>query len=1285
MRRREHFDGAGAPFEGDRTVWLRSIPQGARLSSAVLTLTPVAPAGSPMFEEIISFSGEVGTWGATLSRGDMPGLRWTELDFHQRRTLTRIRGGNLTGAELQVDFGGVYVRLNNRGAPLSPNDAVADVFTLAADGAVPGLTASKFKLTHTTNPLAVGLVTLRSTPSNLVARAGSQPAFWSRPGELVRAESTPDVAAALQAALATAVVEDGFYRLPLVVHSDTLCRLELELAMEFTVATPALPGGLTEATLTYDYAGVPRTGGVALRLSVPAGARLVPAGTRARATGAFQDSRIGHGPTGAVTPAGALPLTAAESLACPVVLADDLAVTAVDLLLAATTPTATLLLDVVADTDGKPWNEPLLPHPVAVRLERGTDGGPRWVNALLPVAYIFRAGQRYWLTLQIERGEAAWSVLAAAAPSDAAVIQRSVDGGLSWRQASAGGVERADGLFRLRIVPAHFTMPVEVEVGEGASARRVGLERLAPLGRVEIDLAAEEILDGVNAVLAAAPGAEGCPTGEHVRNGDFAHWRRTAELPTGSRLLDGVGFPVRRVAVAADGCRAFVAGGAPAEGTGGLEAAAVVGGTVLARMAAIDVFADHVAVSTVAMDTGHSLDGLAADPDGRYGYLLLDGVTLVTLDAGTGLTTTATLAHSGLTAVAPAVEGTTLYLAGTHRVMVVGGDDTTVHSVVAVPASDVRAGDTQLGGAGQLWGAEAILTQPPVDLAVSPDGSTLWVLTRGDGDSALVAIDTGRLTVQGPGIPLAPAATRCALSANGRAAAVVHSGSASLSVVDLASAAVRSLDLRLSDGDKSTASGVAVSGDGRHAFVTLEATGAVAVVDLAQSRVVDRVTVGHGPVDCVITPDGERIYVADSTESTESTERLTVLTAGALLPEDWVVTAGTVRPWCLPPGGRVAVIGARPAVGDDLPPAATAALAQVMPVSGGCRYELTFVALASVSGASAELHWRGPGCSVERTDEVPILAGPTGKGSGPMTHLPRKPAVRPRPELQPHRAVLAAPAGAEQVELRFRAQAGVVAVVDQVSLRATENVLTNGNLALDGDVFAGWEVSPPAPAGFAATAASDHVLLVNGAGVAVTVAQRASVQAGRRYRLLIDATTPSADGVAPSVEVLWSAAGSSTGPVLSVPLTSSAATPQLRIGQAPAGADTAQVRVVLPPGSVLRLGRVTLDAVAITEVPVTFIAASPGELTVTDWQITYDVDETPRVPPLPAGGLCRPGRSQPVPGEGPVDACYCGTCQGEHQLLDPEPTATASGLAATRFTCANCGSDVVLPGKPGLR
>src|SRR5262249_19162669 len=265
------------------------------------------------------FAGDTGTLGATQSRNDATLLHWSEIDFHQRRTVTRFAGSGLFQAEVQVDLGGLYVQLNDVGAPKAPSDSSA--LTLGADGAVPGLAAPKFKLTHNA-PVSVSQVTLRSAPSNVVIRSGTEPAFFSRAGELVLPVSTPDLSTALQAALAKADVEGGFYQLPITIHSDTLCRLDIELTAEFTVAAPALPGGLTETTLTYDFSGAPPT--PAMTLAVPAGSHVVPTAARARALGAFQASRVGYGPIGPLTPAAALTLTANQSLAVPITVPADL-------------------------------------------------------------------------------------------------------------------------------------------------------------------------------------------------------------------------------------------------------------------------------------------------------------------------------------------------------------------------------------------------------------------------------------------------------------------------------------------------------------------------------------------------------------------------------------------------------------------------------------------------------------------------------------------------------------------------------------------------------------------------------------------------------------------------------------------------------------------------------------------------------------------------------------------------------------------------------------------------
>jgi len=342
-------------------------------------------------------------------------------------------------------------------------------------------------------------------------------------------------------------------------------------------------------------------------------------------------------------------------------------------------------------------------------------------------------------------------------------------------------------------------------------------------------------------------------------------------------------------------------------------------------------------------------------------------------------------------------------------------------------------------------------------------------------------------------------------------------------------------------------------------------------------------------------------------------------------------------------------------------------------VASGLRYELNVQALASEEGATAELHWYTGACVEGRTDSVPIVVPRPVFGTT---------AATPQLGLLPHRIATTAPVGANQVEVRFHTPPGVAAVVDRVSLRVDPNVLPNANLSLAADVLEGWQLAPPSPSGFdVTTAAGRGLILHNGAGLTVTVSQSAEVHERENYRLTVEGSAVPGQAVAvPSVVVQWTRDGQPVGQSVAVPMTADAGSPVVRELSTPAGAGGVDVRLVLPPNTALRITRVALDHIATTRLPVTFIAEAPGELTLTDWRVDYDMPEAPPVPPIPASGLCRPGRPEAVPGERPDECCYCPTCQGEHQMVDPQPTVTSGDVQGTRFTCANCGAAVTLPG-----
>src|SRR5664279_3946784 len=152
MKLTDKYDGSNDAFEGDKVLTWSSLPAGAKVSKATLTLTPVSASGGVLFQEEIDFNGLQGDWGATkaTSGGANP---YVEIDFHKRRTLVSVDQTGLgsalpkLGASLQIDMGGVYVEINAQGAIKTPTDPSA--FSLPADGTLPSLTVSKFRLIPT--------------------------------------------------------------------------------------------------------------------------------------------------------------------------------------------------------------------------------------------------------------------------------------------------------------------------------------------------------------------------------------------------------------------------------------------------------------------------------------------------------------------------------------------------------------------------------------------------------------------------------------------------------------------------------------------------------------------------------------------------------------------------------------------------------------------------------------------------------------------------------------------------------------------------------------------------------------------------------------------------------------------------------------------------------------------------------------------------------------------------------------------------------------------------------
>ncbi len=1264
----ERFDGSSTPFEGDTTLLLKSLPEGAQVSKAALMLTPRSRSATAPFEEIIQFTGGTQQWGATQTSGSNNSQFWVEVDFHTRRTLTRIEGSYGAQCSLQMDLGGVYIEINDKGAVKVPDEG--DLFFVPANGLVPGLSANKFKLTQAGSAPLVTRLTVRSAPTNLTARLGGDPPFFARPGELSRPENSPDFTQTLQAFLDGNEADGGFYQVPLVLHSDSIARLDVELQVEYTLEQAVLPAGLQETTLDYDQSGQPKAGSASIEVYLPAGARLIPGQTRVRVRGAFQESRIVFGPSGAVTPAGSLAVTPAVSQAAPILLDADLPVTSFDLLLASTTRTATLNINIMEDVDGKVWNQALLSRPVVITLDRDVAQSATWITASLPAEFQFHAGVRYWLVVQCLSGEAAWS--ASTAGQGSAGMQYSDDGGLSWRSSSVSGVTGLlDGLLRLRNVPARFTMPIELQVGEGDAAQRVDLSRYEPLGRVDFTLDTAEVAAAFNQVVAAAEAAA-CPRGNHLENNEFIDWRRTGDEPGAPFHLNMSGG-ARLVAVSADGCRAFAASG---DGEGGS-----------LNIAFIDVFGDEIS-GRLNLSEGEPT-AMACTADGSRVYLAsFSRIFIVDANERVSLGVFP-LSDGGIQAMAVSPDGQRLYVAVYTYIGGVNGGKIYTLSTQAmlnqIANSSLPASSAVLGTVVDLGGS-----REPVAMTISPDGGSLYiVVNRNDqnGSGEIYQMDANAQVLIGSPQQVDDNPQRACLTSDGTRLAVAHSGPDQLTILNLLNQDIERIPL----APGSAPYAVALSPEAKMAFVALNEIAALAVVNLETGRMTGQIAVGSMPNDIAITPDGQRVYVADF--MSEPQESMSVLPVGLLLPEEWTLTAGRVTPCCFPaPFERAAIVG-------DLDldqPSMSAGLSQVVAASGGCRYEFSFSGFATDSDAFGEVLWISPECGLLQTDRVPIqfVKQPKLSGASFETGASNKrnnlkflrkfweAAARRLPEKLQHNAVLTAPTGATQAEVRFTTPPGIAAAIDRITLQATGETIANSDLRqVQGEQLSGWQVLPENPRGVSLVADDETVQIHNSGTQTVTLQQTASFEPSTNFLLEFGGFALAKSGArgSPSVELKWlNASGQPAGAPGRLEIPAGSSDRHSLAGASPAQTAQAQVQINVPAGAALAIRRVSLQPAQVVRIPVTFVAQAPGELTITDWHVAYEIVE-PQPPPIPPSGLCTPTRPAGIPGEA-GECCYCPCCEGEHELLDAEEAHTPSGKPAHKGRCSNCGCQVVQPG-----
>ena len=1276
MRLTDRFDGSAAPFEGDRTLEIRSLPANAKVSKATVTLTPAVARGGVSFEETIVPGGNARvSWGATR----LSGTGFVEVDFHRRRTLRAVQGNDAVGANLQVEMGGIYLQLNQAGAIKSASDPE---FSVQNDRQLPGLTVSKFKLTRQASlgppPGAVDLtsISVTSVPLNVTARLGNSPPFFTRVGEMSQEQVSVDFASVLQAFLAEAPVENGFYVVPLVLHSDLIARISVALAIEYVVESPVLQPGVGDPTLPFDYSGLAKTSQT-LTIEVPADSRIASRGIQGRVAGAFGDTRILHPvplPLVPVNESGrTVPISSGSTLAQPVKLAVPQVVTAIDLLLAVRRRGA-LQLDLHGDADGKPGSASLLPSPVRFEPAAQENVVASWLSVLLPAEFKFNQGERYWLVLQSLEGEAEWRV----EPEPNALVskpppgmQRTQDNALSWRDAvppEAG--QPIGGIFRLRGRTTTFRMPIEIRVGPsalngGRQPQPVSLDRFAPSGRVDFTLDFEELSKAANVYLDSASSAS-LATGEHLANGDFRQWLAVGNRPNEPVQIDSDTFIPVALSVASNGARAYLAvAGIDQDHNGGTTTRK--GG----QLTIVDLACKRPLAEEAVILGPSPPQTLVLSPDGSRAYVGA-GDQLLLVDLTTGALLGDPFPIEGIFALAISPDGGALYATSFAK------DRSAIQVIDTAALEDSPIGD-------QRDDKKTATGNLPLDfhsgafVAVSPNGEQLYV--AGVGQEEFRIFDTDSLRLNGGPVSIEGIVGPIAVTPDGKHA--LMPSATAIVIINLDRREVTSVHLG------PTPVSVAVGSDSVSAYVAM-ANRTVRIIDLQRSTVKPEpipLRSGADPVALALTAQGDRLVVANGRNAANVNDRstLTLIELGMAWPQEWNVLTGEVSRLCFPDLPLpVLVLGSINRRDDDdaMPASAATAISQVVPVVESGRYEISFRALATTTDAFAEVIWRGQNCEAFPTERVPIQTL-INRASAFTAGLRNE-----RPLLAAHQKQLIAPEGARQAEIRFIAAEGAIAAITQASFVGTSEQVANADFSvLEENRLSAWTLSPVAPAGVTLLATTDGARVQNAGAGGVELAQTVAAKASQFFTLEFEGRVVRSSAEATSrVELRWVRDGTPVGEPTQLDISADGLAISSAQGRSPADVTQAEIRLAVPGGFALELRRISLRFVEAIPVTLSFMAEAPGELAITDLRVAFERIQ-PQPPPIPDDGLCH---ATPMPGGAGGEACdeprddesssdqasYCPCCQSGDPLVNISHMQTDAGRPVVVGQCRSCGAEV---------
>jgi DNA-binding beta-propeller fold protein YncE len=1256
MKLSDQYDGSAYPLEGDRTIIWRSLPVGAQLASSIITVTPVADPSGVLFEEVISFVGNLGSLGATKDGGG--GSAFVEVDFHKRRTLAAVTGvtgtGSLpVGATLQVDLGGLYVEINDNGAIKSPGDIP---FMMKSDGLLPGLTVSKFKLTQANAD--VGSVTIRSVPTNLSVRFGDLRPFWSVTGELSTSADSPDFSSVLQKFLTKAQVENGFYLVPFVVHTDTVARLQININVEFVNQVSLLPPDLPEAVLPFDYATIPNGAPNLLSINLPAGARILAGQTMVRVLGAFSNTRIVSGiglPPGAPSLGFTVALSPDESQAQSLAPDQSFQAVSADLLLAALSSTQ-LSLDLRPDFNGKPDSVSLLPEPVSFAISPNAYQEPVWVNVPFAQPFNFEIGKAYWLVLASLQGDSEW-IVQAASPGKPGV-QHTLDGGLSWHPAGALGVNGPlAASFRLRNIPSSFQMPIQLRVGTANAKVPVALDRYQPLARVDFVLNTPELADAFNKYLVVGVPPP-LPEGEHLTNGRFDKWSVVGNAVGAPYRLTLDGFTTHSLAVSHDGRWVYV--GVSHSGNFAIQR--------------IDAVCGSKSADEIQLQAPSAPLAMAVHPSDTRAYVITSTTLhLVDLARGAELGVPLQVGQLAIGAAADfgpnlalSPDGSQLYLTSAGVIASIGTAalESAIRGLQTLALQDVRS--------------LAFSSEPPAIFALIPDGTRLFLATP--GSTELQVMDTASFVLEANRIELDSNPVSIDFTPDGSFAIVVTTENDTAALIDTATGNVVETSALAA---KPIA--VAASRDGTRAFVLLSeslnaALKRAALVSLRKLPVAMLSLGSRSTAVMAVSPQSDRVYIESHGDA------LTVVPLAARVPADWFVTSedpaciGVVTPVCFPqdsPFGLGLAFGQRSRHGFEPNDAATG-FSQVVPAAPACPFEFSFRAVSDSTLAVAELLWLDQGGNLLRKDSVPIQTQP----GGPTASLwDRVPVAVSSGELLPilHRTKVTSPPGTAQVEVRFTIPDGASALLAETSLDATSEALVNNDLQmLKGGLPVGWTRVSQAIRGVAFIYTGNSVKFVNSSIGQAELVQTMEVGGGNQFTFEFLGSIAEFESSKQSarLELKWLKADGSPAAAptnLEIPIAGFGRF--TAAGTTAAGTTQVEVHLKAPAGVTLEIRRISFKMPQPAPVPVTFVAAAPGELRVSNSVVSYDRIPIP-LPAAPAHGVAPPTPPGQMPGAKSGDQTYCPCCQKQVLMTRDRTRVKATGQPFSTGCCPECGSQL---------